>query len=363
MRLFLLIFLYAAHCNGQMGGGDQMYNSKQLKFVVKVGERCTGSIISKHYVLTAGHCVKDETRSREAGGFVAKQMSISAGDYYLTLDKAKSDAHPSETRKTFQADQVIPYPGYMATWALDSSNNLALAHDLALLYFKNPLFQDGDESIKSIETAAAGQRWNFPDPNVYIQHLRTYHRAYQQSYQVQDDNYWGVDGKQYPVWTTLLPFDHYKDGTTGAWVEYVPPAGSNCWVVGLGCSWQKITKNRDGSQTIVNECTNIKTTDEVKIETPDTCIRQQDMHNNHNRNFCFGRGLRYGGRIYGGDSGGPVICNHQGKPPGGEGWKLYGVTVAGNHNPDLPYGYATAMRLTDVELNQWIRVEMGKKRN
>ena len=352
MRLFLFIFLYTAHCDGQMGGGDQMYNNKQLKFVVKCG-KCTGSIISKHYVLTAGHCVKDKDKSNLHGKFVAKNISIAAGDHYLTLDKAQSDAHQSETRKTFQADEVIPHPMYVAANSINTWQ-----YDLALLYFKRALFQDGDKHIKSIEMVTADQRWNLEkDRNVHWKTLESSHPTYRQSVKLVNK------ANGHPIWITDLPVDHYKNTTTGNWVEYVPPAGSNCWAIGLGCPYMRCTTNKDGTKKFEpSEATNIKTMDEVKVQTHDTCARVADLYQDHDRNFCFGRGLRYGGRVYWGDSGGPVICNHNNSPPGAGGWKLYGVIVASNHDPRMPQGYTSAVRLTNGELNRWVSSEMQKLR-
>ena len=332
-----------AHCNGQMGGGEQVKNNKELPYIVQCG-KCTGVIIHKHYVMTAGHCLRNSTVYEKDGTFVTyKKVTIAAGDYYLTLDEDKLAAHRSETRKFFDSDELIPHPKY-------ANNMKSPKYDLGLLYFKEALFEDGNEHINSIQMVTAGHRWSFPDPNVYFKHLRTVDKPYEQS--IHDGDY-RVNGKLRSLWTTSLPVDHYKS-RTGAWVEYVPPYGSICWMIGLGFQGQKKNgKNKDGKiKYLVKRSTHIKTRDRVRIQSYERCNTYSEF--DRDRSFCFGRGLNHGGQTYGGDSGGPVIC----KNPSEKEYKLYGIMSRSNLEDKTD-----AVRLAHPELNHWVNGEIQKQRN
>ena len=358
MRLFLFIFLCAAHCNGQMLGGRQVADNKEFPYVVKAGY-CTGVIIHKHYVLTAAHCVKNVFKDT-GGAFEAyERIQIAAGDRYLTIDPGPLDAHErlvgrSETRRIITSDEIIPHPEYVRTYA-EKDNRPAPnpQNDLALLYFKDALFEDGDEHVKSIEMVAEDERWNVKeDLNVGYKYLRTWQPAYQDSYHIQGDfEYW--NGRPYPVYTSRIPYDHYKN-ENGHWVAFVPPAGSRCLTIGLGVTGQKEAGlKEDGKKKWEDVYSNIKTADESEVYAYDFCKGYKQKYEPF-RNFCFGMGLNHGGAPQVGDSGAPVVCFN----PGENDYKLYGIVTSGDGKT-----HTDAVRLAHGGLNRWVNDEMQKNRN
>ncbi|XP_050304855.1 chymotrypsin-like isoform X2 [Anthonomus grandis grandis] len=95
---------------------------------------CGGSIISKNYILTAGHCVTKQSNNKRTWDHVPAEV--------LYIFKGYSSLSKVPIQSVIQPRKIILHPGYNVhhipgpngTWLSEH-----LVNDIALLYLKNPL--------------------------------------------------------------------------------------------------------------------------------------------------------------------------------------------------------------------------------
>ena len=277
MKSFVFILLYAAHCNGQMEGGMEVESDTDFPYVVRVllyDEQeicrflCTGSIISRHYAITAAHCTEDER---------VKKVGITGGGRWLpeetrSSDKYSNDDYYCAARKKFDADEVIPHP----QWA----SGVPDLFDVALIWFnKDDLgnLLGFDNYINMIQMVTPDQRWSHEDRNVLKRNVTLSYFEYLK-FQFGANLYGGrkieYDSRSWwPGRYVEVPED--SEVVDGEFTEFIPPAGADCKVITLGSS---------GIGNLYVPSSHIKKWDSVKILNNDKCSQHRKF------NFCFGKG-------------------------------------------------------------------------
>ena len=148
MFLFCLIF----QSRGQMRGGEPAHLG-QFPFAVQLHKprtainqgstcHCGGSIISKHWVLTAAHCVRDEEGNDLAVFVVAGDISTKR--FVWTSEWYGKYGNRHQGRAGFNVDRTIVHPLYDEYKKRDSTD-----YDAALLFFKTSILDN--DHIKPIE--------------------------------------------------------------------------------------------------------------------------------------------------------------------------------------------------------------------
>ena len=143
--LFCLIFQSS---RGQMRGGEPA-RLGQFPFAVQLHKprttvnqgstcHCGGSIISKHWVLTAAHCLRDE-EGNDLNVFVVAG-DVSTKRFVWTSEWYGRDGNRHQSRAGFNVDRTIVHPLY----DIGSTD-----HDAALLFFKTSILSN--EHIRPVE--------------------------------------------------------------------------------------------------------------------------------------------------------------------------------------------------------------------
>lgn len=131
--------------------GENRYRQAVMVTVLSGGEGvrfCSGSAISRHVVLTAGHCVCEKRRSGSAEG--GSQAIIDTSTCFEEAEVMTvfytSQPEPGLTlrnsRRTFHRGRVQPHPELRIL--LDEEGRVSASHaDLALIFLSRPLESPG----------------------------------------------------------------------------------------------------------------------------------------------------------------------------------------------------------------------------